>query len=103
MGIWDEKVEIQIKMSKPVKYLIIGLLIGGASSFVGAVLSYKFLVQTANEKFIEKVQVQAFKMGYHKADSIYKEAIKGAITDRNPGRNTGETSVNREYIGVENQ
>ena len=54
MGIWDKKVEIQIKMSKPVKYLIIGLLIGGASSFVGAVLSYKFLVKPANEKFIER-------------------------------------------------
>lgn len=81
MGILDEKVEIQIKMSKSVKYLIIGLLIGAASSLVGSMLSYKFLVKPKRDNYMEQAQSNAFTQGFHIADSVYKAKLQESIAE----------------------
>lgn len=81
MGILDEKVEIQIKMSKPVKYLIIGLLIGGVSSLVGSMLSHKFLVKPKYDNYVEQAQSNAFTQGFHMADSVYKAKLQETIAE----------------------
>ena len=53
MGFLNEQIDINIKMSKRVKYFFIGLFIGILSSFIGIYISSEFFVEPIHTENIQ--------------------------------------------------
>ena len=72
MGFLNEQIDVNIKMSKRVKYFFIGLFIGILSSFIGIYISSEFFVEPIHTENIQNSYNAGLKKGFHIADSLYK-------------------------------
>lgn len=75
MGFLNEQIDVNIKMSKRVKYFFIGLFIGIISSFIGIYISSEFFVEPILTENIQNSYNAGLKEGFHIADSLYKETL----------------------------
>lgn len=64
MGFLNEQIDVNIKMSKRVKYFFIGLFIGILSSFIGIYISSEFFVEPIHTENIQNSYNAGLKKGF---------------------------------------